>query len=166
MNVARLKKLAEILRGLKLKENELEFDMGGWVSREFYPEVSREKTELVIQNGQCKTVKTKEVVEEGFCKTAACILGHASLAPEFNKLGLKVTFSSEQMTEKLTEHGYLRAKISYRGQTDFEAGASFFDLSQDEAEELFYGDFSTPKQGAAFIDRMISRHEKEKRNGS
>jgi hypothetical protein len=69
-------------------------------------------------------------MEQWKCGTTACALGWASLDPTFNKEGLNLELGPNYWGET--------AWIpTYNGSTMYDAGARFFDLFLDEAQELF-----------------------------
>lgn len=161
MNVPRLKVLAKYLRSLKVtKENS--FNMGSWFSRRFKPAQEVVKQKLVSNANKCEIKKVKEV-EEGFCHTSACILGHAAQIQEFKRAGLKIKYNNSYTVEFETDGAteLVEGQVMFRNQYGEEAGAAFFGLERDDADNLFHGSFSKPETGAKAIERLIARHEKE-----
>ena len=65
-------------------------------------------------------------------------------------------FRVEEMIDP-TEEQTLSGEVVFRGHKAEEAGAAFFGLTDYEAGELFHGDFNTPLQAAAFIERKYLR---------
>lgn len=142
MNVQRLKELAKLLHSIKVTD-EVDFDMGGWVTKTLFC-------------GGLKVKQGKVEIEEGFCKTSACILGHAAMHKPFITQGLKAVFKPSYASDEVVS-----GEVQYRGKKAFEAGAAFFGLDQYDAEGLFNGGFRTPKQGAIAVERLIKKLEKE-----
>lgn len=96
------------------------------------------------------------------CKTASCALGHACLDEKFIEQGL-------HLREDTTPDRYVNfAKPQYHGASDCRAGMEFFEIDDDEANDLF-NDMSYPMQSADImphhvvskIDRLIWREENE-----
>lgn len=104
------------------------------------------------------------------CGTACCALGYAALRPEFQALGLKITYDRDR---------YLRPVWSplYEGRLDFAAGRALFGLEDGEELHLFaptrYADPDpdtdpedgqpelriTPAMVIARIDELIAKYE-------
>lgn len=87
------------------------------------------------------------------CGSTACALGYAGLMPSFRKAGLKTEFDKCG--------GSVVYKRSHNSLYDIEAGASFFNITEDEAQWLFMprsypiGRRPGPKTVASRIRRMV-----------
>lgn len=123
----KLRELAKCLRGahkkaLEFKGNVVDFNMDYYLK-----ETSR---------------------EGGFCETSACVLGHAALHKPFQEMGLRPILGS--VVGVVGSHR--EYVITYQGKYYDRAGADFFDLTENEVNELFYGVFENPLQAAEWIE--------------
>lgn len=97
--------------------------------------------------------------DEDFCSTSACVLGHAALMPEFQKLGLKV-----RMYDTTTGDIPRPAGVDFDKYSDYSAGKHFFELTDFEANALFYAPAdsddadNTPGFRARVIVSLIRQH--------
>lgn len=98
----------------------------------------------MVKNGKC-------VLEEGFCKTAACVLGHAALMPEFVKKGLHVDMKNETVV--------LKDSLGDVVASELEAGQEFFELTKNQARYLFLGPWGSPKKAAQAIRDLMKKPE-------
>lgn len=90
--------------------------------------------------------------EQHSCGTIACALGSAALYPPFIKAGLKIR------KLKLEMGGGWAGNVMYKGYQGDWAGAKFFGISQDEAEDLFYGSTHRRKTVAKLVGKLIAHY--------
>lgn len=87
------------------------------------------------------------------CGTVACVLGHAGLIPQFQKLGLGVVDSDNGA-----------GHITLAGEADDieHVAETFFGLDHDEAFDLFLDFYDMDAQGKATqIRKIVKRHHRD-----
>ena len=96
------------------------------------------------------------------CGTTACALGWAASMPEFRKRGLKMHWDGHW------EEAYPVLKDKYGEEhTGEDAGAEFFGLSYDEADELFIPNFGQNEENLPLsqyrrrLRKFIDRKKRE-----
>lgn len=152
MKKERLRKLAKYMDKLRVTTS-LKFDMGAWfiALRDENLAPARVKKTVQVIKGKPTVVTECPVVKENFCKTSACLLGHAAMMPEFNKLGLKITtpqyYSAPTVVLEDDDEGTI---------VEAAAGRIFFDLDVIQAKALFFGNWDTPREAAAAVRRLIA----------
>jgi hypothetical protein len=162
MNRARLKKLRDHLAAFKPTEN-LKFNMGHWGYQTFKAPVVEAKA--TVKNGVVCAADI-QMLEEGFCKTSACALGHAAMIPAFQRQGLKLVWNGtpedlvkrSQELKKIGDSGVASqsADIMFAGAEGVDAGAEFFELSSNQASELFGGELQTKTEVVKYIDDLLA----------
>lgn len=103
------RRLLTLARFLETKVPADKFNMGHW---------------MMVQNGE-----TLSCQKAGDCGTAACAIGWAATIPAFAEAGLKI-----RPAWRFSSYGV----VAFAGEIEFEAVAAFFDISEPEAEHLFY----------------------------
>lgn len=93
------------------------------------------------------------IVEEipEFCSTASCALGSASLLPWFRRRGL---------VDDVDNYS-----VKYKSFHDFEAGAEFFGITNEQSEDIFDpmkyfcdGEEITPSMVRKRVDKLIKKY--------
>lgn len=151
LKLDRVKHLVKVLRGV-IVDDTREFDMGNFMT------INVQEAPKVEHTFDPKTCKIKaKPLEEGFCRTSACVLGWAALDKKFNEQGLNVDIDYSQI-DGASEGDQITGTVVYRGGSkrfdDFEAGAKFFGMTEEQAGRVFNGPWKTPKQAAAFFDDL------------
>lgn len=95
-------------------------------------------------------MRGRVTLKEGFCGTAACVLGHAPAVPELKDQGLYIRLVESMYSGaagiRNEETGRIFRPTSARicaidkdgsEQEGFNAGSTFFDITQDDAEIIF-----------------------------
>jgi len=126
----RLLKLADILAKFRPKKG-IKFEMAVWGRHD---------------------VSHTPSPEEGFCGTAACALGHAAMDPAFRRAGLELKwtvldhwydFDAQRSVE---DRPILDAEVCFGDEKGEYAGAAFFGLSVEEADDVFIETDATKAQ--------------------
>jgi hypothetical protein len=84
------------------------------------------------------------------CGTTACALGHAGFIPSFRKAGLKSVVNERGWGGRVKFTN--KQGVTY---TDYDAGLAFFDLSNNEADWLFYPESYGTKKGPKTVAKRI-----------
>jgi len=154
MNVERLRQLANLLRADAINPTGVKFDLGVWASPCASIAQGFEFDDTVDLSNwrEMKGPETKKI--EMSCNTFACALGLAALDPEFQKQGLSYTFLP---THRDNHQGTMMP--IYAGQTGWDGGALFFDISTADARYFFDPECydGTPRhaEGELFVAERI-----------
>lgn len=90
-----------------------------------------------------------------WCGTSGCAMGWACEISEFKKLGLKRSWSPSEY----------RTLIGFKGESHETAAAKLFDISEDDAFQLFInGKLDTPKQVGYRLRRFVESQLKKPRH--
>jgi hypothetical protein len=138
----RLLKLADILAKFRPKKG-IKFDMAVWGRHD---------------------VSHVPSPQDGFCGTAACALGHGAMDPAFRRAGLKLWWTKLDRwydCEKhcVVESPTLDADVRFGGSHGEYAGAKFFGLSTEEAEDVFIETDVTKAQVTRKLRKYARRRE-------
>lgn len=127
-----------------------------------------------------KKIDRVVLLDEGFCGSVACVLGHAALIPEFTRKGLYIEVTDiEKIKNRRKADGYTfyggKGEVVYKDpkkprarlKNNFDAGAAFFGLTENQADAVFGGERSgifynmtgdkepTPKRVAKYIRKLV-----------
>jgi maltooligosyltrehalose synthase len=157
MQIERLSLLAEVLESQKLVAN-VSFDISTWLDGDtgtdsdhvFLSPVTRERVSAGTGKDNYAVVDPSQLS----CGTVACAVGHATLIPEFQALGLKMV---RDITPEPSAFG---AMPFFDGKVSWDAVRAFFDIDESWTHYLFLGssyDYDAgPDQVAVRIREVIA----------
>lgn len=159
LRLSRLKELEFMLLNHKkiFKEKKITFDMWEWGTKQYDLKTTK------------KIIGKKKVPIKELCGSAACALGSAAIYPPFIKQGLHLKEDEISVKinydRKVPELEYYFSFVpSYKRETHKYAGAKFFGITDNEADNLFMTinyeeSIITTKDVAERVKKLIKKYE-------